>query len=75
MGPLVYYSRWRGAKLRLRGRDDHHVWGQFAIPGAEGEQVENFRFDTQTWELILGDGDAQKRLQLDDLGVVLPSDE
>ena len=28
MGPLVYYCRWRGAKLRLHGRDEDAVWGE-----------------------------------------------
>lgn len=72
MGPLVYYCRWRRVKLRLRGRDDRAVWGQLVPVAAEGDEpVQSFRFDLQTWELWLGDGDATTRLQLDELGVVV----
>lgn len=89
MGPLVYYCRWRGVRLRLRGRDEHAVWGHLIAPprGAESassdapaesaasdaEQAEPFRFDLTTWELWLGDEGA-RRLQLDELGVVIADD-
>lgn len=72
MGPLVYFCRWRGSRLRLHGRDDPFVWGQLATSNDDGEQVESFRFNTQTWELFLGEGDMPERLQLDELGVVVP---
>ncbi|HMT19803.1 MAG TPA: hypothetical protein PKE20_00920 [Promineifilum sp.] len=74
MGPLVYYCRWRGAKLRLYGRDEGAVWGQLAFPDDSDASNRSFRFDLQTWELILGEGSEQQRLQLDELGVVVSSD-
>ncbi len=75
MGPLVYYCRWRGAKLRLRGRDDQFVWGQLAITDEAGERVESFLFNSRTWELFLGEGDSQTRLQLDELGVEVSGED
>lgn len=72
MGPLVYYCRWRGAKLRLHGRDGHSVWGELVIAGDNDARSESFRFDLQTWKLTLSDGEDQQRLQLDELGVVVP---
>ncbi len=74
MGPLVYYCRWQSAKLRLRGRDDHHVWGHLVTTAGEGERLEPFRFNLQTWELALGEGESMKHVQLDELGVVVPPD-
>ena len=67
MGPLVHYCRWRGAKLRLHGRDEDAVWGELIT--REGG-AEPFRFDLLSWELWLGDGDA-RRLRLDEMGVVV----
>lgn len=74
MGPLVYYCRWREAKLRLRGRDERSVWGQLVLSQDEGGRLEPFRFDLQTWELTLGEGEATTNLQLDELGVVVSPD-
>jgi hypothetical protein len=71
MGPLVYYCRWRGAKLRLLGRDKRAVWGQLVIRDETGEHQESFRFNLETWELEVGEADSLKRLQLDELGVVV----
>jgi len=71
MGPLVYYCRWRGAKVRLHGRDDTAVWGELIIQEEGRERVESFRFDLRTWELRLRMGDAETVLQLDELGVVV----
>jgi hypothetical protein len=71
MGPLVYYCRWRGAKLRLRGRDAAFTWGELVTAGETGEQIEAFRFDLNTWELTLSDATGNRRLQLDELGVVV----
>ncbi|HOU40523.1 MAG TPA: hypothetical protein PK829_04585 [Promineifilum sp.] len=71
MGPLVYYCRWRGVQLRLRGRDESAVWGQLVERRREDgrERAEPFRFDLRTWELWLGEPPG-RRLQLDELGVV-----
>lgn len=71
MRPLVYYARWRGAKLRLAGRDDRCVWGRFVDSGDTGLNGETFRFDTDTWELQLGQGDDLRTVQLDEMGVVV----
>lgn len=74
MGPLVYYCRWRGVRLRLRGRDEQSVWGQFVGREESDASVEPFRFDLRTWELWVGEGERITRLQLDELGVVTESD-
>jgi hypothetical protein len=73
MGPLVYYCRWHGVKLRLHGRDERFVWGQLVTQDAGSESAESFRFDLKSWELLLGEGEDQTRLQLDELGVVIPT--
>lgn len=73
MGPLVYYCRWLGAKLRLQGRDEGSVWGQIVMVDEPDARSEFFRFDLQTWELTLGEGADRRRLQLDELGVVVPA--
>ncbi len=70
MGPLVYYCRWREAKLRLRGREEPFVWGELAFSDAGGAHVEQFRFNTATGELFLQRAEGWARLQLDELGVV-----
>lgn len=72
MGPLVYYCRWREAKLRLRGREGPLVWGELALRDAEDESdpTQPFRFNTVTGELFLQREDGWARLQLDELGVI-----
>jgi hypothetical protein len=72
MGPLVYYCRWRGAKLRLLGRNAELVWGQLVSTNGEVETTETFRFNTRTWLLTLGEEEAQEIIQLDELGVAIP---
>lgn len=62
--PLIYWCRWHDATLRLRGRDATHVWGEF-VYNDDGE-VESFRYDTTTWQLVRGDNDP---VQLDEMGV------
>ena len=70
MGPLVYYCRWQGARLRLRGRDANAVWGQLITRQGDAEVAEAFRFDLLSWELWLGEGGG-RRLRLDEMGVVV----
>jgi hypothetical protein len=70
MGPLVYYCRWQGAKLRLRGRDESAVWGLLITRQGDAEVTEPFRFDLLSWELWLG-ADGGRRLRLDELGVAV----
>ncbi|MCA9865574.1 MAG: hypothetical protein KC410_03720 [Anaerolineales bacterium] len=73
MAPLVYYCRWRGARLQLQGRDGHQVWGWLALSQQEGGRIP-FRFNTNTWELTLGAGEHVEQWQLDEMGVVVPAD-
>ena len=69
MGPLVYYCRWHGARLRLRGRDAESVWGQLVTTENGAERAETFRYDLLSWQLWLGEN-GERRLQLDEMGVV-----
>ena len=69
MGPLVYYCRWHGARLRLRGRDAESVWGQLITTENGAERAETFRYDLLSWQLWLGEN-GERRLQLDEMGVV-----
>jgi hypothetical protein len=70
MKPLVFYCRWQGAKLRLRGRDDTAVWGQLVFSDEDGtETTQDFRFNLQNWQLTLESLDGDITLQLDEMGV------
>jgi hypothetical protein len=71
MKPLVYYCRWHEATLRLQGRDDTAVWGQFVFDQKAGEQTQAFHFDLKTWQLTLGEGDQIEKIQLDEMGVIV----
>lgn len=71
MKPLVYYCRWHDATLRLQGRGETAVWGQLVFITDEGESAQDFRFDLQTWQLTLKEGDLTKQIQLDEMGVVV----
>jgi hypothetical protein len=71
MKPLVYYCRWQGATLRLQGRGETAVWGQLVFMTEAGESTQNFRFDLQTWQLTLEEGEETKQIQLDEMGVVV----
>jgi hypothetical protein len=71
MGPLVYYCRWRNAKLRLRGRDDQFIRGELIFIGDDRERAQSFRYDHKTWELWVLEEEGEVRYQLDELGVVL----
>lgn len=76
MGPLVYYCRWGGIKLRLSGRDKQFVWGRFISSDGEGESSRPFRFDLERRQLELGAGDNRELIQLDEMGVeVRPDDQ
>ena len=70
MKPLVYYCRWQGAKLRLRGRDETAVWGQFSYPQAGGgERMQEFSYELQTATLKLQSGAHVEVICLDEMGV------
>jgi hypothetical protein len=76
MGPLVYYCRWQGLKLRLSGRDSRFVWGQLVPADGTDEAPQPFRFDLESWVLEIGEGENRTRIQLDELGVeVKPAKE
>ena len=68
MKPLIYYCRWQGAKLRLRGRNESGVWGQLVFPAAGGERTQDFRFNLDTWALTLVEADGDRIILLDEMG-------
>jgi len=72
MKPLVYYCRWQGAALRLRGRDETAVWGHLVFTTPNGtEQPQEFHFNLQTRQLILNKETGDETLELDEMGVVV----
>ncbi len=72
MKPLVYYCRWQGASLRLRGRDETAVWGHLVFTADDGtEQPQEFHFNLQTRQLTLQKETGDELLQLDEMGVVV----
>ncbi len=74
MKPLVYFCRWQGARLRLRGRDATAVWGELVYAGGDAERVRPFRFELATSRISLQDGDATQVLTLDEMGVAVDDD-
>ncbi len=74
MKPLVYYCRWQGARLRLRGRDESAVWGELVFTAENGEEEsQEFRFTLRTSELTLQQREGERSILLDDMGVSLES--
>lgn len=73
MKPLVYYCRWQGAALRLRGRDETAVWGHLVFPQPDGaeERTQPFRYELKTRRITLNEGDAAETVQLDEMGTVV----
>ena len=72
MKPLVYYNRWQGAALRLRGRDETAVWGQFVYTTADGQETTaTFHFLLKEWQLKVQNADGEDVLQLDEMGTVV----
>lgn len=69
MKPLVYFCRWQGAKLRLRGRDDSAVWGELVYVEEDGERSRPFTFQLATSQMTLDDGAEQ--FILDEMGVAV----
>lgn len=70
MKPLVFYCRWQGAKLRLRGRDDTAVWGHLVFSDDDGTETNQaFHFNLQNWQLKLETLEETVTLQLDEMGV------
>jgi hypothetical protein len=67
MKPLVYWCRWNQARLRLQGRDEAAVWGELVFE----EESRPFRFDLKNWQLAIGEGEEQRVVRLDEMGVEL----
>ncbi len=71
MKPLVYYCRWQGASLRLRGRDETAVFGQLAFREEDGsERLQAFHYNLKTRQITLKHEDGEEIIQLDEMGVV-----
>ncbi len=71
MKALVYYCRWQGAKLRLRGRDETTVTGQLIFnQSTHQERTQDFHFELATNIMTLQTENGSKKLQLDEMGVV-----
>ncbi len=64
--PLVHWCRWNSASLRLAGRDERFVWGEF---GLAEDHAEPFRFDMITWELTRTTADGEVVEMLDEMGI------
>ena len=72
MKPLVYYCRWQGASLKLRGRDETAVFGQFAFTEEDGSQrLQTFHFNLKTLQLTLKNAAGDEIVQLDEMGIVI----
>jgi hypothetical protein len=72
MKPLVYYCRWQGAVLRLRGREDTAVWGHLVFTATDNtEQTQEFHFNLQTRQLTLKKETGDEVLTLDEMGIVV----
>lgn len=71
MKPLVYYCRWQEATLRLRGRNETAVWGQLVFNSDGNESVQTFHYELQPRLLTIGEGEAKKQIQLDEMGIAI----
>lgn len=71
MKALVYYCRWQGASLRLRGRDETAVWGQLVFNRDGQETTQLFRFNLSTYELTLKEEADEHTIKLDEMGTVI----
>ena len=71
MKPLVYYCRWQGASLKLRGRDETAVFGQLAFTEEDGsDRLQTFHYNLKTRQLTLKHETDEEIIQLDEMGVV-----
>lgn len=70
MKALVYYCRWQGAVLRLRGRDESAVWGELVYAAEnDDDKTQEFRFDLERSELTLKQQDGAVSILLDEMGI------
>ncbi|MEI2607161.1 MAG: hypothetical protein V9G20_00865 [Candidatus Promineifilaceae bacterium] len=65
MKPLVYWCRWHGATLRLRGRDSQAIWGELVF----ADHTEPFRYTLQNQVLTQGEGEQTQQITLDEMGI------
>lgn len=65
MKPLVYWCRWHGATLRLRGREPQAIWGELVY----ADHTDPFRFNLQQAILTHGEGESAITVLLDEMGV------
>ncbi|MFO7539619.1 MAG: hypothetical protein R6X32_16400 [Chloroflexota bacterium] len=69
MKALVYYCRWQGVVLRLRGRDETAVWGHLVSTNEAGhESSQPFRFELDTNRLTLSTPAGEQTISLDEMG-------
>jgi hypothetical protein len=72
MKPLVYFCRWQGASLRLRGREETAVFGQLVFIEEDGtERPQAFHYNLQTRQLTLQHEHGDEIVQLDEMGVIV----
>ena len=72
MKALVYYCRWQGAVLRLRGRNESAVWGELVFAAENGaDKTQEFRFDLERSELTLQQKDGPVSILLDEMGIAV----
>ena len=72
MKRLVFYCRWQGPSLRLRGRSETAVWGELVFKDElENETTQEFRFNLQRWELELKENDSSRLIKLDEMGTIV----
>jgi hypothetical protein len=72
MKPLVYYCRWQGASLKLRGRDETAVFGHLSFTEEDGsERLQEFHYNLQTRQLTLKNEMGDEIIQLDEMGIAL----
>ncbi len=64
MRPLIYWARDHHATLRMGERTPDQVSGQAMIDA----RAVPFRFDLRTFRLILGEGEDQRSIQLNEYG-------
>jgi len=70
MKPLVYYCRWQGASLKLRGRDETAVFGHLAFTDEDGTvRLQEFHYQLKTQKLTLKHADNDEIIQLDEMGI------
>lgn len=71
MKPLVYYCRWQGASLKLRGRDETAVFGHLVFTEEDGsKRMQEFHYNLQTRQLTLKNEMGDEIVQLDEMGIL-----